>query len=144
MGIYKDKKAYIVATVFGLSLIIIIPTISLAEKSIHSGVQIGLFKPHMMKSGTHFGVVASVVGSTFTLDSTLKNATTTFTVNVDASTTFKKDGVTDTVSDLSAGQHVVVRGLITASTNTISAKSVNIITHEPTKNGLRHVFKKQK
>jgi hypothetical protein len=156
MKTHKNKKAYIVATIFGLSLIIVIPSVSLA-RNIHnkhiglmmSGTQIGLLKSHMMQNrmmqnGTHFGVVASVSGSTFVLDSKMKQATTTFTVNTDTNTAFKKDGVVDTLSDLSVGQHVVVRGSTDISTGTILAKSVNIITHEPTKTGLEHVFKKQK
>lgn len=153
MKIHKNKKAYIIATVFGLSLIISIPSISFAQKGVHSGVQPGvqpgLLKAHTMQSRamqnrTHFGVITSVNGSTFNLDSKIKNATTTFVVSTDTSTVFKKDGATDTASDLTVGQHVVVRGLTATSTNTISAKSVNIITHEPTKNGLQHVFKKHK
>lgn len=140
MKIYKNKKAYIVATVFGLSLIIIVPSVSFAQgvygkqaSLLRSSVQIALFKPHLAQNQAHFGVVAGVDGSTFALDS--------FVVNTDANTTFKKDGVTDTMSDLAVGQRVVVRGL--TSTDTISAQSVNIITHEPTVAGLENVFKKQ-
>ncbi|HAO64948.1 TPA: hypothetical protein DCQ44_03140 [Candidatus Taylorbacteria bacterium] len=149
MKIYKNKKAYIVATVFGLSLIIIIPSVSFAQK-VHnqhiglmkSGVQIGLFKPHMAEYRAHFGVVSSVNGSVFTLNSPGKKNQPDFTVNTDANTIFKKDGVSSSLSELVAGQHAVVRGLTATSTNTISAQSVNIITHEPTRNGLRHVFNK--
>ena len=151
MSIYKDKKAYIVATVFGLSLIIIIPTVSFAQgiNSKHvglnkAGIKIALFKPHITHSQTHFGLVTNVSGSMFTLDSHIKNATTTFTVSTDAKTVFKKDGKSDVASDLVVGQHVMVMGLTSTSTNAIAARSVNIITHEPTVKSLKHVFKKQK
>lgn len=149
MKIYKTKKAYIVATVFGLSLIIIIPSVSFAQSVydkqdglLKSSVQIALFKPQLSQNQAHFGVIVGIDGSTFALNSVADNATSAYVVNTDANTIFKKDGVADTVSNLAVGQRVMVRGL--TSTDTISAQSVNMITHEPTLNGLKHVFKEQK
>ena len=92
----------------------------------------------------HYGVITSINGPTFTLDSLLKNATTTFDVSTASTTNFKKDGTSAAVGDLIVGQHVMVRGLTETPANTISAQSVNIITHEPTKSGLKNVFSKQK
>jgi hypothetical protein len=150
MSVYKNKKAYIVATAFGLSLVVIIPTVSFAQSVgnrqiglLKSGVQVALFKPHLAQNQTHFGLVAGVSGSVFVLNNTI-GATTALTVSTNPNTVFKRDGVADSVTGLTVGQHVVVMGVTDALNNTISAKSVNIITHEPTKNSLKHVFKKQK
>jgi hypothetical protein len=141
--IYKNKKAYIVATFFGLSLIIIVPSVSFAARiydrqagMMRSGMQIALFKPHMAENKSHFGLVSGTEGASFNI----KN----FKVNTNANTSFKKDGVTSTLGEVRDGQHVVVRGLTSASNNTIEAQSVNIITHKPTMDGLKHVFNKQK
>ncbi len=74
------------------------------------------------------GVVSSISSSTFTIDNIGRNnATTTYTVNTDASTTYRNGTSTVPFSSLTTGQHVMVAGELSTTTKSISAKSVTII-----------------
>ncbi len=148
----NHKRVYIVATVSGLSLMAVIPMLAAAQ-GMRSHMMWGragnLGRSAMMAvapshARAFFGVVSSVNGASFSIDQKMRNATTTFTVSTDSTTTIKKDGAADVIGDLAVGQHVVVMGALATSTKTISAKSVNIITHPPTQNSLQHVFQKSK
>lgn len=77
-----------------------------------------------------FGTVASVSGSTFTLTKKSGTGTTTVMVTTDTTTVFKKNGQTDTLADVAAGQTVVVMGAKDTSGN-VTATSVNVmVPHE--------------
>ncbi len=74
------------------------------------------------------GVVKTVSTSSFTVDAFARNnATTTCTVSVNASTTYRYGTTTSSLSSITPGKHVMVIGEISTSTNIITAKMVNIM-----------------
>jgi len=74
------------------------------------------------------GIVASLGTSSFamTLPGNKEHATTTFTVNVTASTTYQHASSTATFADVTVGAKVVVLGKVASSTKTIMAQRVVI------------------
>jgi hypothetical protein len=87
------------------------------------------------------GNVTAVNGSSFTVQRTgrmpdEKIATSTiqnvfYTVNTTGSTVFKKDGQAATLADVVQSERVMVTGTIDATTNTVTATAVNIVTKQP-------------
>jgi Domain of unknown function (DUF5666) len=75
------------------------------------------------------GAISSINGSSFMVD--IKNIKAKTTTSVDVSTnsltTYSKNGITATVSDLAVGQKVIVVGTLDKTTNTITAKKVKIV-----------------
>jgi len=76
------------------------------------------------------GVVSTITSTGFTMD--IKNLKTKITssvdVKTDTSTVYKKDGISATVADLLVGQKVIVAGSLDKTTNTLTAKTVKIVT----------------
>ena len=76
------------------------------------------------------GSVTSVNNGNFTMGTNLTGADgkkISYTVDVQNSTTFKNKGQTASLSDVSAGEKIVVFGAIDKSSQTISADNVNIM-----------------
>jgi len=75
------------------------------------------------------GTISAISSSGFTLE--MKNAKTKTASSVDvetnASTTYSKNGISDTFSDLSVGQKVNVAGNLDKTTNILTAKTVKIV-----------------
>jgi hypothetical protein len=92
---------------------------------------------HQKLANATFGTVTSISGSTITLSrmmrtgSTTTATTSTVTVETTSSTTYKKNGVADTASDLAIGQRIVAMGTKDSSGNISDATSVNIFTGTP-------------
>ncbi len=90
----------------------------------------------MMGTKNVGGLVSSVTGSDFTMDSRgaglglgREGATTTVFVTTSAETVFKKNGKKETnISDLAVGNMVMVIGQFSTSTKILTAKRVDIMT----------------
>ncbi|MEI6581077.1 MAG: hypothetical protein WCO07_02815 [bacterium] len=82
------------------------------------------------KSNNTVGTIASINNTGFIID--VKNiklkTTSSIDVKTDTSTTYTKDGIKATASDLAIGQKVIVIGSFDKTTNTITAKKVKIVT----------------
>ncbi len=77
------------------------------------------------------GVIKTISPTLLTIDNIGRNnATTTYNVNLNASTTYRYGTTTSSFSSLTIGQHVMVLGNLSTTTKTIDAKSVNIIDSE--------------
>lgn len=74
------------------------------------------------------GMISSISTSGFLLD--VKNAkaknTSSVDVSVDSNTTYSKNGLAATISDITVGQKVIVVGTLDETTNIITAKTVKI------------------
>ena len=77
------------------------------------------------------GIVGSISGLGFTLEvKNLKNKTTSsIDVNTNTGTTYSKNGITATATDLALGQKVIVVGTLDKTTNIITAKTVKIASN---------------
>lgn len=75
------------------------------------------------------GTISAVNSTGFTLDIKNLKAKTTSSVDVrtDTSSTYSKNGIKATVSDLVVGQKVVVIGVLDKTTNIVTAKQVKIV-----------------
>jgi hypothetical protein len=75
------------------------------------------------------GTIEAINSTGFTVD--VKNMKTkiisSVDVEIDSSTTYSKNGITSSASDLSVGQKVIVTGSLDKTTNIITAKKVKII-----------------
>ena len=77
------------------------------------------------------GVIKTISPTLLTIDNIGRNnATTTYNVNLNASTTYRYGTTTSSFSSLTVGQHVMILGNLSTTTRTIDAKSVNIIDLE--------------
>jgi hypothetical protein len=85
---------------------------------------------HQRLANAAFGTVASVNGNTITLTRKTKTGTSTVTAVTTGTTTYKKNGVADTASDITVGQRVVVMGTKDTSGNITAATSVNIMVRK--------------
>lgn len=91
-------------------------------------------KNEFVKGNITFGKILSVNGSSFTVETHQKNATTTISVTTTNATTFKKDASSATLSDLAVGEHVLVAGTKDSSGQNIAqATNIHIITQAPSK-----------
>ncbi|MFA5841057.1 MAG: hypothetical protein WC847_02170 [Candidatus Paceibacterota bacterium] len=76
------------------------------------------------------GTIGVLSSTGFTID--VKNLKTkqisSVDVKTDASTTYKKDGISATLSNLAVGQKVIVVGTLDKTTNILTAKTVKIVT----------------
>jgi hypothetical protein len=76
------------------------------------------------------GIISAMSNTGFILD--VKNLKTKETSSVDVktnkTTTYNKNGINTSVSDLSVGQKVIVLGELDKTTETITAKTVKIVT----------------
>ena len=91
-------------------------------------------KNEFVKGNITFGKITSLNGSTFTVESHNKNATTTISVTTTATTTFKKDAATASLTDLAVGEHVLIAGTKDSSGQNIAqATSIHIITQASSK-----------
>jgi cytochrome c-type biogenesis protein CcmE len=83
------------------------------------------------RRGNAVGVISSINSSGFIVD--VKNsktkATSSVDVKTDASTTYSKNGVSADPSILSAGQKVIVVGILDKTTNILTAKTVKMATN---------------
>lgn len=60
--------------------------------------------------------------------SNISTSTTTYTVNTSDSTVYMKNGKLDSLSDLTAGQRVMVNGTLDSTMSIINAVGINIVT----------------
>lgn len=76
------------------------------------------------------GTIASINDTSFVID--IKNAKTKISSSIDVSingnTTYSKNGVSVSVSDLLIGQKVIVVGSLDKTTNILTAKTVKIVS----------------
>lgn len=98
------------------------------------------------KKSTEVGTVSALTGTGFTLD--VKNlktkVTTSVDVKTDASTVYKKDGASAVATDLVSGQKVIVTGTLDKTTNTLTAKTVKIVTKAEVAKKVKEVKKEVK
>jgi hypothetical protein len=94
--------------------------------------QIGIkqVKTGVKKQNSIVGAVSTINGLDFTID--VKNLKTKVISSIDVqtntSTTFSKNGVSATISDLAVGQKVIITGTLDKTTNILTAKKVKITT----------------
>ncbi len=76
------------------------------------------------------GVVSALTSTGFTVNVTNMKTKATSSVDVvtNATTTYKKDGLSATATDVLVGQKVIVSGTLDKTTNILTAKTVKIIT----------------
>ena len=84
------------------------------------------------------GIVQTINGNSFTIvrpaiipHSGTTTATTTFTVTTSSSTVYMKHGALDSLADVTVGAPLTVTGTLDATTNTIQALGVNILSAIP-------------
>jgi len=102
-----------------------------------AGIHSGTGATHSASATAHtphiVGTITAVNGSSFTIQGYTPHvngsATTAvnYTVTTSAGTVFMKNKQLDSLSDLTAGQKVVVSGTIDSTNNTIAAKGVHVI-----------------
>jgi hypothetical protein len=73
------------------------------------------------------GKVTTVGSNSFTMDARLKDATTSITVNVMSSTTYRVGSTTGSFSSITSGLLVGVEGRVSTSTNTINAVTIFVL-----------------
>lgn len=85
-------------------------------------------KTGVKKQNSIVGTVSAINGLDFTID--VKNLKTKVISSVDVqtntSTTFSKNGISATISDLAVGQKVIITGTLDKTTNILTAKKVKI------------------
>ncbi len=69
-----------------------------------------------------FGTVETINGTSITLVSIMKGATTTYTIDASAAKVIKAGNATSTLSDISVGDRLLVRGVITGTN--VSAQTI--------------------
>ena len=92
------------------------------------------------------GTVGALTSTGFTLSLTNMKTKVVSTMDVvsNTATTYKKDGLSATATDLLVGQKVIVSGTLDKTTNILTAKTVKIVTKAPVEKVKKEVKKEAK
>ncbi|MDD5721459.1 MAG: hypothetical protein PHT16_03370 [Candidatus Pacebacteria bacterium] len=108
----------------------------LGIKNVHSAYQKQNKNKHKTglrkQNNVAVGVVSNLTASGFTVNVKNLKIKTTSSVDVatNASTVYKKDGISASATDILAGQKVIIVGNLDKTTNILTAKIVKIVTNK--------------